>query len=723
MITLILNVNNYVLALTIGNRNVFLCPIDEINMNKNIQPPVALQEPKVLEMHGDKRNDPYYWMRDRENQNVIDYLNAENKYLDDVMSEHKSFEEELFEEIKGRIQEKDESVPYKSRGYFYYVRYEEGGEYPIYCRKKESLEAEEQVIIDANIEAKDKKYYKVGGLSIGEDTNMMAYAEDIVGRRIYTVRFKNIATGEILTDILTDTSGDAVWAADGKTVFYTTQDAETLRPDKVWRHTLGTDQKDDVLVYEETDETYWIGVRRSKSRKYLVIDAGSTLTTETRILLADNPTGEFVPFIPREKEHEYSVSHFDGYFYVVTNWEAKNFRLMRVAETADTTNKANWEEVIAHRPNVLLEGLDIFKKYYVLEERSNGLVHIRIIKWEDGSEHYLDFGEETYSAWTGTNPDFDSEILRYGYNSLTTPYSEYDYSMTDRSKVLLKQQKVLGKFDSNDYEAKRLYATAKDGVKVPISVVYKKGLELDGNAPMYMTGYGSYGISYDVAFSPSRISLMERGFAFAIAHIRGGEDLGRAWYEDGKMLKKQNTFDDFIACSEFLIEQKYTSSEKFVINGGSAGGLLMGAVMNARPDLYKYIIADVPFVDVVTTMLDDTIPLTTGEYDEWGNPNEKEYYDYMLSYSPYDQVKEGAYPHLLVTSGLHDSQVQYWEPTKWVAKLRQENTSNNFIFLKTNMEAGHSGASGRFQRFKEVAFEYASIFAIVTPDKMHKIDR
>lgn len=692
-------------------------------MNKNIQSPTAHKEPKTLEKHGDKRIDPYYWMRDRENQDVIDYLNAENKYIDEVMSDHKQFEEDLFEELKGRIQEKDESVPYKARGYYYYVRYIEGGEYPIYCRKKGSLEAEEEIIIDANKEAKDKSYYKVGGLSVGEEQHIIAYAEDIVGRRIYTVRFRNLQTGENLQDILEETSGDAVWAADGKTVFYTTQDKETLRPDKVWRHTLGTPQSDDVVVYEEGDDTFWIGVRRTKSREYLAIEASSTLTTETRILKADNPFGEFKSFIPREREHEYSVSHFDGNFYVVTNWEAKNFRLMKVAESVDTANKENWKEVIAHRKDTLLEGLDIFKNFYVLEERRGGLVHIRIIKWEDNSEHYLDFGEETYSAWSGANPDFNSDILRFGYNSLTTPYSEFDYNMVDRSRKLLKQQKVLGKFDSQDYEAKRLYATANDGVKVPISVVYKKGFELNGQNPLYMTGYGSYGISYDVAFSPSRISLMERGFAFAIAHIRGGEDLGRAWYEDGKMLKKKNTFSDFIACSEFLIQEKYTSADKFVINGGSAGGLLMGAVANERPDLYKFVISDVPFVDVITTMLDESIPLTTGEYDEWGNPNEKKYYDYMLSYSPYDQVGKKDYPHMLVTSGLHDSQVQYWEPTKWVAKLREESTSDNYIMLKTNMDAGHSGASGRFQRFKEVAFEYATIFAIVAPDQMVAIDR
>ncbi|NME67633.1 S9 family peptidase [Flammeovirga aprica] len=692
-------------------------------MNKNIQPPIARKEPKILEKHGDQRVDPYYWMRDRENQEVIDYLNAENKYIEEVMSEHKQFEEDLFEELKGRIQEKDESVPYKARDYYYYVRYIEGGEYPIYCRKKGSLETEEEILIDANIEAKDKSYYKVGGMTVGEDQNKIAYAEDIVGRRIYTVRFRDLSTGENLEDVLEETTGDAVWAADGKTVFYTTQDKETLRPDKVWRHTLGTPQSEDVVVYEEKDDTFWIGVRRTKSRAYLAIESGSTLTTETRILKADDPFGEFKPFIPREREHEYSVSHFNGHFYIVTNWDAKNFRLMKVSEDADTTDKNNWEEVIAHRTDTLLEGLDIFKNFYVIEERRDGLVHIRIIKWEDGSEHYLDFGEETYSAWSGANPDFNTDILRFGYNSLTTPYSEYDYNMVDRSRVLLKQQKVLGKFDPQDYEAKRLYATAKDGVKVPISVVYKKGFELNGQNPLYMTGYGSYGISYDVAFSPSRISLMERGFAFAIAHIRGGEDLGRAWYEDGKMLKKKNTFNDFIACSEFLIEEKYTSAEKFVINGGSAGGLLMGVVVNARPDLYKFVISDVPFVDVVTTMLDESIPLTTGEYDEWGNPNEKKYYDYMLSYSPYDQVEKKDYPHMLVTSGLHDSQVQYWEPTKWVAKLREESTSDNYIMLKTNMDAGHSGASGRFQRFKEVAFEYATIFAVVAPEQMVAIDR
>ncbi len=675
-------------------------------------PPIAKVIAKELEIHGHKRTDNYYWLNDKENPAVIDYLKAENAYLDTILGHTKETQDKLFAEMKGRIKEQDESVPYKLDDYFYYVRYEVGKEYAIYCRKKGTLEAKEEVMIDGNELASGHSYFSLGGIQVSFNQDIIAYSVDTVSRRIYTLYFKNLTTGEILKDVIPNITGNVAWANDNKTIFYARQDLQTLRSDKIYKHILGTAPEKDELIFEEKDETFNTGVYRTKSKKYMVIASSSTLTTEASILEADKPNGEFRLFLPREREHEYGIDHVGDKFYIRTNWQAKNFRLMETAEN-QTTDKAKWKDVIAHRANVLFEGFEIFKNFLVLEERKEGLMNLRIIK-SDKSEYYVDFGEPTYAAGTGTNLDFNTNILRYGYTSLTTPSSTFDYNMDTKERTLLKQQEVVGgTFKSENYQSERIYATTADGVKVPISLVYKKGTPKDGSAPLYQYAYGSYGYSMDAGFSSTRLSLLDRGFIFAMCHIRGGEEMGRHWYEDGKLLKKKNTFTDFIACSEHLVKEKYTSTNKLVANGGSAGGLLMGAIVNMRPDLYKAVVADVPFVDVITTMLDESIPLTTGEFDEWGNPKEKEYYDYMLSYSPYDNVEKKDYPNMLVTTGLHDSQVQYWEPAKWVAKLRTMKTDKNMLLLKTNMEAGHGGASGRFESLKEIALEYAFLFDIL----------
>ncbi len=675
-------------------------------------PPIAKIIAKELEIHGHKRIDNYYWLNNPENPEVIDYLKAENVYLDTVLGHTKQIQDQLFAEIKGRIKEQDESVPYKLDDYFYYTRYEVGKEYAIYCRKKGTLEAAEEIILDGNELAKGHSYFSLGGLQVSYHQDTIAYAVDTVSRRIYTLYFKNLTTGETLTDVITNATGNMAWANDNKTIFYSRQDPQTLRSDKIFKHTLGTDSSEDELIFEEKDETFNTGVYRTKSKKYMVITSSSTLTTEAQILEANLPHEKFKLFLPREREHEYGIDHIGDKFYIRTNWQARNFRMMEVAEN-QTTDKAMWKEVIAHRDHVLFEGFEIFKNFLVLEERKEGLMNLRVIK-NDKTEHDVDFGEPTYAAGTGVNLDFDTNILRYGYTSLTTPTSTFDYNMETKEKTLLKQQEVVGgTFNTENYQSERIYATAADGTKIPISLVYRKGTPKDGSAPLYQYAYGSYGYSMDAGFSSGRLSLLDRGFIFAICHIRGGEEMGRYWYEDGKLLKKKNTFTDFIACSEHLIKEKYTSATRLVANGGSAGGLLMGAISNMRPDLYSIIVADVPFVDVITTMLDESIPLTTGEFDEWGNPKEKEYYDYMLSYSPYDNVEAKAYPTMLITTGLHDSQVQYWEPAKWVAKLRTLKTDHNLLILKTNMEAGHGGASGRFEALKEVALEYAFIFDVL----------
>jgi oligopeptidase B len=675
------------------------------------KPPVAEKIKKELTANGQTRVDYYYWLRERQNPKVIDYLKAENEYLKTVMKSTEIFQEALYNEIVGRIKQTDMSVPYRSEGYYYYTRFEEGKEYPVYCRKKGNLEAAEEVLLNVNEMAEGQPYFQVAGFTVSSDNNLIAYGVDNVSRRLYTMHFKNLASAETFADEIPNTIGQAAWANDNKTVFYTLKDTTTLRPYKIMKHVLGTDISADKEVFVETDETFETMVYKSKSKKLLIIASESTLSTEYRYLDADKPDREFKVIQPRERDLEYHVEHFKDKFYIRTNYQAKNFRLMETP--LEKTTKENWTEVIPHRGDILFEGFEIFDNFLVAEERKSGLTQLRVISWKDKEEHNLDFGEETYTASIGFNPEFKTDWLRYDYSSLTTPNSTYDYNMAIKEKKLLKQQEVLGGFNPDNYHAERLYAIASDGVKVPISLVYKKGIQKNGNNLLILYGYGSYGASIDPSFSSVRLSLLDRGFIYAIAHIRGGQEMGRAWYEDGKLLKKKNTFTDFIACAEHLIAEKYTRPEKLFAMGGSAGGLLMGAVVNMRPDLFRGVIAAVPFVDVITTMLDPSIPLTTSEYDEWGNPNNKEYYDYMLSYSPYDNIEAKAYPALFVTTGLHDSQVQYWEPAKWVAKLRALKADKNPLLLYTNMEAGHGGASGRFRRYRETAMEYAFIFDIV----------
>lgn len=668
------------------------------------QPPVAAKKPKELTEHGDIRIDNYYWLNERENPEVISYLTDENKYLESVMADLKETQEELFQEMKGRIKEQDESVPYLENGYWYYTRYEEGQEYPIYCRKKSSLEAGEEVILNVNVLAAGFDFYNVGGLEVSPNNKILAYGEDTLSRRIYKIVFKNLETGEMLVDEIPNTNGNLVWANDNQTIFYGIKD-ETLRVFKIMKHRLGTDPARDEVAYHEEDATFNLFVSKSKSKDFIIIGSSQTLADEYRYLNANQPDGNWQIFQPRERNLEYSVQHAGGKWYVRTNMGAKNFRMMSAEE--GKTGKDQWEEVIPHREDVFFQGMSFFKDYMALTERINGIRNIRIRSYDGKDDHYVDFGESSYVAYVDNNPEYDTDEVRIIYQSMTTPTTTYDYDMKKRHLDLKKEQEVLGGFDKNNYQSERIYATARDGAKVPISIVYRKGFKKDGQQPLLLYAYGSYGASMDPGFRSTRLSLLDRGFAYAIAHIRGGQEMGRDWYENGKLLKKKNTFTDFIDCGEYLIQENYTNKENLFAMGGSAGGLLMGAVVNMRPDLFRGVVAAVPFVDVVTTMLDETIPLTTFEWDEWGDPHKKEYYDYMLSYSPYDQVEAKDYPALLVTTGLHDSQVQYWEPAKWVAKLRDRKTDSNPLLLHTNMEAGHGGASGRFEALKETAMEFA----------------
>lgn len=670
-----------------------------------MKPPVAKKVEKKLIAHGHERVDPWFWLRERENPEVIRYLEEENAYTEAMMEPVGKLREDLFAEMKNRIKEQDESVPYHKNGYYYYVRFITGGEYPIYCRKKNGVGAAEEILLDGNEMAKGQPYFHSSSVEVSDDNRYGLFAIDTVGRRIYALRIKDLTTGELLPDCITEVTGNAEWAADSKTIFYTRQDHETLRPYQIFKHIIGTDASKDSLVYEETDETFSCHIEKTKSEKFLVIQSGSTLTTESRILEADQPNGEFRIFEPRRRKHEYQIDHINNRFYIISNFEARNFRLMSAPE--NDTGKQFWKEEIPHRKDVLLEDIELFTNHFVLRERIGGLPRLRVTSWQ-GDSHYVDFGEAAYNADIAYNPEANTDLLRFQFNSLITPLSTFDYHMNAREMKLLKQQEVVGGYDASHYQSERLMAPAADGTLIPISLVYRKDyFKHDGNSPLLQYAYGSYGYSLDPTFNSNRLSLLDRGFVFALCHIRGGEEMGRHWYEDGKLLKKKNTFTDFIDCSTFLIYEKYTSTNGLFASGGSAGGLLMGAVVNMRPEIYKGVVTAVPFVDVVTTMLDDSIPLTTGEYDEWGNPNDKEYYDYMLGYSPYDNIKAMDYPNMLVTTGLHDSQVQYWEPAKWVAKLREMKTDHNLLLLHTNMQAGHGGASGRFSRLKELALEYA----------------
>ena len=663
---------------------------------------------KELTIHGDTRIDNYYWMNERENPEVIAYLEAENAYKDAVMKSTEALQEKLFEEIKSKIKPEDESVPYKKNGYYYYTRTVPEKEYFIICRKKGSLEAPEEILLDVNVMAEGQDFYQLGGSSVSSNNKLVAFGVDTVSRRKYAIQFKNIETGEVLDDAIPLTTGRAVWANDNKTVYYVLKDDVTLRSEKIMKHVLGTPVEDDKVVFFEDDETFSTFIYKTKSEKYLIIGSESTLTSEYRFLDANNPGGEFKIIQPRTRGLEYAVDQFGSDFYIRTNLDAQNFRLMKTPVTA--TEKENWQEVIPHRNDVYFSDFDIFKNYLVVSERKEGITQLRVMPW-NGDEYYIDFDEDVYTAGSDVNLDFDTDVFRFSYTSLTTPNSVFDFDMKTRERKLLKQEKILGGFDKSNYETKRIYATAMDGTKIPMSLVYKKGLQLNGENPALIYGYGSYGYTIDPTFRLSILPLLDRGFVYAIAHIRGGQVNGRAWYEDGKLLNKMNTFTDFNDCAQHLIDAGYTKKQKLFAKGGSAGGLLMGACINLKPELYKGVIANVPFVDVVTTMLDESIPLTTSEFDEWGNPKIEKYYNYMKSYSPYDNVEAKDYPALLVTTGLHDSQVQYWEPAKWVAKLRELKTDENPLIFHINMEYGHGGASGRFQWIKDTSLEYAFIFS------------
>ncbi|MEO0899938.1 MAG: S9 family peptidase [Bacteroidota bacterium] len=672
--------------------------------------PKAKQVPHEHITHGDHRFDPYHWLRDKENPEVISYIEEENRYAEAQLSDVSGFKDNLYEELIGRLKKDDSSAPYEMGGYHYYSRFTEEGEYPIFCRKEGSLDQEEEIILDVNKLAQGKAFCQVGSLSISPDRKMLVYAVDFVGRRIFQLYVKNIETGEILEGPIESGTANVVWAEDNQTLFYSVKDLQTLRPYAIKKHRLGSPQEQDVQVFEEKDDTYYVYVGKTRSKQYLMISSQATLSSEVRFISSHEVDADFKVIIPRERKHEYSVAHHGDFFYVLSNEKATNFKVMKLP--ISKSGKENWEEFIPHREGVLLEDIDVFKDHYVLSERQDGLTYIRIKNWDQEKDEFLEFDDPAYTASVDHNPNFDTQKLRYNYESLTTPATVYEIELGSMERVILKQQEVIGDFDPAKYTSERIFAKAEDGTMIPISLVRHIETDLDGTAPLLQYGYGSYGITVDPYFSSSRLSLLDRGFVFAIAHIRGSSTMGRAWYDNGKLLNKKNTFKDFISCGRHLIGEKYGSPDKLYAMGGSAGGLLMGAVINMAPNLYKGIISAVPFVDVVSTMLDDSIPLTTNEYDEWGNPNDPVFYDYIKSYSPYDNIEAKAYPPMLVLSGLHDSQVQYWEPTKWVARLREMKTDNNVLLLHTNMDAGHGGASGRYEAYKEVALKYVFLLKL-----------
>ena len=677
-----------------------------------------LIEPKAekintsLSIHNDERIDEYYWLKERDNPKVIDYLNAENSYRDKYMKDYQSLEKKLFEEIKSRIKEDDSSVPYFENGYFYYTRYETGKQYPIYCRKKENLDANEEILIDANKMSKGHDYFRIGGIDISPNNKIAAYGVDTVSRRLYTIYFKNLETGEVYKDKIPYTTGSVTWTNDNSAIFYDKKDIETLREERVMKHGFGTNIKNDEEIYFEEDETFSVYSYKTKSNKYIVIASQSTLSDEYLIINANDHNKKYKIFQKREKGLEHSITHFNDKWYVRTNKDnATNFKLMVCDDKK--TSKEYWKDFIPHRKDVLLEDIDVFKNFFIVIERYNGLKRINIKPWNDSKNHYIDFETETYSLYSSYNPNINTNKLRYNFSSLTTPSSVIEYDMITREKKVLKENEVLGEFNKENYTSKRVWANARDGKKVPISLVYRKDKYIEGSNPLLLYAYGSYGITNNPNFSSVRLSLLDRGFIYAIAHIRGSQYLGREWYDDGKMFNKKNTFTDFIDCGKFLIKAKFADKNKLFAMGGSAGGLLMGAVSNMAPELFKGIVAAVPFVDVITTMLDEDIPLTTSEYDEWGNPNHKDSYDYMLSYSPYDQVEKKDYPAIFITAGYHDSQVQYFEPAKWIARLRDRRTNKEPLLMYCNMEAGHGGASGRFEAYKETAMEYSFLLALL----------
>ncbi|HEX8658830.1 MAG TPA: S9 family peptidase [Hymenobacter sp.] len=683
--------------------------------------PVAAVNPKVFTNFDITRTDDYYWLNEPTNPEVLSYLTAENAYFNHQMAAAQGTQQKLIAEIKGRIKQDDASVPYRDNGYLYYTRFDPGAEYPVYCRKKGTSIETEEIMLDANALGASQPYFQIGDWAMSDNNQLLAYSADSVGRRLYTLRFKHLPTGRIYPERIINTGGEVVWAGDNKTVFYTKKDVATLLPYQVYRHTLGTSPKADVLVYEERDNTFSVRISRSKSNKYIGIELQSSLSSEYRYLEASTPTEQPRTFLRREKGHLYQVEHSGDKFYVRTNWEAPNYRLMMTP--VSNTAKAAWQDALTRHPEIFLDNFEIFRNHCVLNERKGGLRQLRVISWKTKQEHYLKFDEEAYTATIGTNAEMDTPLLRFDYTSLTTPPSTYEYDMTTRTATLLKEQTVLGGFNKQDYVTERIFVKSRDQQFIPMSIVYKKGTRLDGSAPLLQYAYGSYGYSQDPTFSVARLSLLNRGFIYALCNIRGGQEKGRQWFDDGRMMHKQNSFNDFIDCSEYLTKpqyaapgagkQQYTSREKLFAMGASAGGLLMGAVVNMRPDLYKGVIAAVPFVDVVTTMSDPTIPLTTSEYDQWGNPNDEDQFKYMLSYSPYDNVKAQAYPNMLVTTGLHDSQVQYYEPAKWVAKLRKLKTDKNQLLLHTDMSAGHGGSSGRFKSIEDTARQYAFMLQLL----------
>jgi oligopeptidase B len=677
------------------------------------EPPRPRANPVELENHGVTRIDEYYWLRNREDPAVIAHLEAENAWTRSKLAGTEELQERIFEEITGRIPQQDASAPVRLRGWWYQVRYEEEQEYPVHVRMKGSPDAPAELLLDGNIRAEGHDFYSasVGPRGVTDDGRYLAVAEDTVGRRMYTIRFRDLESGLWLPDEIPSTTSNFAWAADSRTLFYVKQDPETLRWDRVYRHRLGSDPAEDVLVFEESDETFSCWVGRSKSGRYLWIGSSQTLATEIRFLDAFQPDGDFRVILPRQRDHEYSVEHDGDAWLLRTNLEAENFRLVRAP--IDDPRPENWSEIIPGREEVLLEDFELVRDAIAVQERRDGLVKLRMLDRSGSLDHEIVLDDETYVAWLGTNLEPDSRVLRYGYSSLTTPTSQYDYDLDTRTRVLVKRTEVVGGYDSSHYASRRIRAPARDGEMVPVSIVYNRELGDDlSERPLLLYGYGSYGASMDAWFDATRLSLLDRGFVYAIAHIRGGEELGRRWYEEGKLLRKKNTFNDFIDSAEHLVSSGFAAPDRLFAMGGSAGGLLVGAVLNQRPELWKGAIAAVPFVDVVTTMLDPSIPLTTSEYDEWGNPEDPEYFEYMLSYSPYDNVKETEYPALLVTTGLHDSQVQYWEPAKWVARLRDRATGDEPILLHVNMDAGHGGKSGRFRRFRETALMYAFLLTV-----------
>ena len=693
------------------------------NYKKTMNEPLAKKIPAKLNYHSDSLTDDYFWMRlsddqkessnpDSQTKDVLDYLVEENQYLDENMSDTEELQSKLFDEYVSRIKQDDSSVPYIENGYTYSSKFEKGEDYRRYFRKKNDEGAKEELFLDLPKLAEGQKYFSLGDWSISTNNKILAYSTDYISRREYTIHFKDLVTGEIFADQIENTAGGITWANDNKTIFYVKKDEQTLRSHKIFKHVLGTDSSDDELVFEETDETFGCYVYKSKSSQYLFIGSYQTLSTEIRFLDASNPNGNWTIIQPRERGLEYSVSHYEDSFFIRTNWNAKNYKLMKTSVSSPV--KENWEELIAHRDDVFLSGIEIFKKFLVIQERKDGLIQMRVMNWSNKQEHYISFNDPTYTVYANVNLEFDTDVFRFSYASLTTPNSTYDYNLMSKERTLLKQQEVLGgEFKSENYTSERLYAVGRDGeTKIPISIVYKKGYKKDGSAPLLLYGYGSYGSNMNPYFSSTRLSLLDRGFAFAIAHIRGGQEMGRDWYENGKLLKKKNTFYDFIDCGKFLVDNGYTSPSHLYAQGGSAGGLLMGAIINMEPDLWNGVLAGVPFVDVINTMWDESIPLTTGEFDEWGNPKDKVYYDYIKSYSPYDNVKNIDYPNLLITTGYWDSQVQYWEPAKWIAKLRAQRTNKNLLLMYCNMDVGHGGASGRFESLKEVALEHAFLFKL-----------